>query len=76
VGVPLDQAGKLPDVGTDAKLIALFAVLHLIGMDARAARVRLRQPGRLADLLPAPPRRPAHAPSPPPVPARGRRRPT
>jgi hypothetical protein len=116
-------------VGTDAKLIMLFAVLHLVGMalagvllvmfmrsdamsewprrdddggggggndrvppgappgpsggrllldDARPARVRLREPGRLADRLPPPGRRPAHAPGSPPaprrVPARGLRR--
>jgi hypothetical protein len=30
------------------------------------ARVRLREPGRLADLRPAPPRRPEHAPQPQP----------
>jgi hypothetical protein len=108
-------------VGTDAKLIMLFAVLHLVGMglagvllvmfmrsdtttawprhdddggggggndrvpprappgpdggglpldDARPARVRLREPGRLADRLPTPPRRPAHAPQRAPAPRR------
>jgi hypothetical protein len=30
--------------------------------DAKPSRVRLREPGRAADLLPRPPRRPAHAP--------------
>jgi hypothetical protein len=101
-------------VGADAKLMALFAALHLIGMalaagllvmfmrsdnatvwrppedegggggggsdrlppcrpsgpdggglplpDALPARVRLRDGGRLADLMPRPDRRPAHAP--------------
>lgn len=41
--------------------------------DARPARVRLREPARLADLLP-PPRRREHAPTPGPArtPARGR----
>ena len=108
-------------MGTDAKLIMLFAVLHLVGMglagvllvmfmrsdsvtawppadddggggggndrlprgvpptpgggrlpleDAHPARVRLREPGRLTDLLPAPHRRPAHAPEHPPAPQR------
>jgi hypothetical protein len=42
--------------------------------DAVPARVRLREPGRLADLLPPPNRRHEHAPTPAParVPARGR----
>ncbi len=42
--------------------------------DAVPARVRLREPGRLADLLPAPPRRREHAPAPTPArtPVRGR----
>jgi hypothetical protein len=35
--------------------------------DAVPARVRLREPGRLADLLPAPSRRREHAPSPSPA---------
>lgn len=35
--------------------------------DAVPARVRLREGRRLADLLPAPERRPAHAPAPTPV---------
>jgi hypothetical protein len=36
--------------------------------DATPARVRLREPGRLADLLPAPPRRRReHAPAPAPT---------
>jgi hypothetical protein len=30
--------------------------------DATPSRVRLREPGRVADLLPRPSRRPAHAP--------------
>jgi hypothetical protein len=38
--------------------------------DAAPARVRLRGPDRLADLLPAPERRREHAPSPAPAPAR------
>ena len=101
-------------MGTDAKLILLFAVLHLVGMglagvllvmfmrsdtmtawprrdddggggggndrvppgappgpsggrlpleDARPARVRLREPGRLADRVARPRRRPAHTPA-------------
>jgi len=114
-------------VGSDAKLIMLFAVKHLVGMglagillvmfmrsdsitawpppdddggggggggndrlppggppgpgggrlpldDARPARVRLREPRRLTDLLPGPARRPAHDPEhlpAPRVPARG-----
>ena len=114
-------------MGTDAKLILLFAVLHLVGMglaglllvmfmrsdamtawprrdgdggggggndrvppgarpgpsggrlpleDARPARVRLREPGRLADRVAWPRRRPAHAPGRPPrrIPARGPQR--
>jgi len=42
--------------------------------DAVPARVRLREPGRLADLLPAPSRRREHAPTPAPArtPARQR----
>lgn len=32
--------------------------------------VRLREPGRLADQLPAPPRRPTHPPTPTPAPDR------
>jgi hypothetical protein len=36
--------------------------------DAVPARVRLREPGRLADLLPAPQRRREHVPT--PIPAR------
>jgi hypothetical protein len=36
--------------------------------DAGAARVRLREPGRLADAYPPAPRRPAHAPEPAHVP--------
>src|SRR5215210_644199 len=43
--------------------------------DAGPARVRLREPWRLADLLPARERRPSHAPgrapAPPRVPTRG-----
>jgi len=35
--------------------------------DAIPARVRLREPGRLADLLPAPARRREHAPAPLPT---------
>jgi len=35
--------------------------------DAIPARVRLRGPGRLADLTPPPARRPEHAPSPTPT---------
>jgi hypothetical protein len=103
-------------VGADAKLIALFAVLHLIGMglgavllvmflrsdsvtvwsppdeegggggndrvpprppgpsgggpplvDARPARIRLREPRRLTDLAPVRERRPAHAPGDAPI---------
>jgi len=44
--------------------------------DADPARVRLREPARLADLLPTPPRRPAHEPerTPRPTPARGGQR--
>ncbi len=38
--------------------------------DAIPARVRLREPARLADLLPAPERRREHAPSPARTPAR------
>jgi hypothetical protein len=38
--------------------------------DASPARVRLREPGRLADLLPGPVRRPAHDPAPVPRPQR------
>jgi hypothetical protein len=43
--------------------------------DAVPARVRLREPGRLADLLPQPRRRREHAPLPTPTrtPLRGRR---
>lgn len=40
--------------------------------DAVPARVRLREPGRLADLLPAPARRREHAPTPTRVPAHHR----
>jgi len=40
--------------------------------DALPARVRLREPGRLADLLPAPERRREHAPTPTRVPAHRR----
>jgi len=42
--------------------------------DAMPARVRLREPGRLADLLPAPQRRREHVPMPAPArrPARNR----
>jgi hypothetical protein len=40
--------------------------------DAVPARVRLREPGRLADLLPAWPRRREHAPAPTRVPAHRR----
>jgi hypothetical protein len=35
--------------------------------DAAPARVRLRGPARIADLLPTPPRRPAHDPTPAPT---------
>ena len=38
--------------------------------DARPARVRLREPGRLADRLASPPRRPSHPPQRAPVPRR------
>jgi hypothetical protein len=38
--------------------------------DAVPARVRLREPGRLADLLPEPARRPAHTPAPARTPER------
>lgn len=38
--------------------------------DALPARVRLREPGRLGKLLPAPARRPAHAPQRTPSPER------
>jgi hypothetical protein len=38
--------------------------------DAVPARVRLREGERLADLLPAPARRPAHAPAPARIPSR------
>lgn len=38
--------------------------------DARQAPERMREPGRLADLRPRPPRRPAHTPAPERVPAR------
>lgn len=40
--------------------------------DAVPARVRLREPARLADLLPAPRRRREHAPTPTRTPARSR----
>ncbi len=40
--------------------------------DAVPARVRLREPARLADLLPPPARRREHAPSPTRTPARHR----
>lgn len=38
--------------------------------DAAPARVRLREPQRLADLLPSPERRPQHVPDAPRIPAR------
>lgn len=38
--------------------------------DAAPARVRLREPQRLADLLPTPERRPEHAPEPVRLPVR------
>lgn len=38
--------------------------------DAVPARRRLREPGRLGDLLPSPERRPSHAPERTPVPGR------
>lgn len=41
--------------------------------DAAPARVRLREPARLADLLPATPRRPAHPAEPAREPARRER---
>jgi len=37
--------------------------------DAAPARIRLRNPGRLADAHPRPPRRPAHPPAPSRAPA-------
>lgn len=40
--------------------------------DAVPARVRLRGPGRIADLTPAPARRPEHAPAPTPARTPGR----
>jgi hypothetical protein len=40
--------------------------------DAVPARVRLREAARLADLLPGPPRRREHAPTPTRMPVRGR----
>jgi len=42
--------------------------------DAVPARVRLREPARLADLLPAPGRRREHAPTPSPARTPARRR--
>jgi hypothetical protein len=54
-----DRLGPMPSRGPGGGGLPL--------PDAAPARVRLREPGRLADLLPAPGRRREHAPAPTPT---------